>query len=85
MAITDEIERLKGKKADKEQRLDQLETRASALLSQIRRALGGQYVEGLDGVDVDEARECIHQLGEVKREYQQLEEQVAEIEDILDA
>jgi len=82
--MQDELERLKGKKVDKEERLDQLKTRASALLSQIRRDLGGQYVESLDDVNVEQARECIHQLGEVKQEAQQLEAQIDEIEDILD-
>jgi hypothetical protein len=82
--MQDELERLKGKKVDKKQRLDQLETRASALLSQIRRDLGGQYVESLEEINVDRARDSIGQLAEVKREAKQLESEIEEIEEILE-
>ena len=84
MPIQNEIEQLKGKRADKKSRLDQLETRASALLSQIRRDLGGGYVESLDDVDVAQAREGVHQLADVKKEAEKLEEQIEEINEVLD-
>jgi len=81
--MQDELERLKGKKADKEQRLENLRTKASSQLVQIRRALGGQYVEDVLKIDVEEARLAINDLEEVVREARQLDEQIDEIEDIL--
>jgi hypothetical protein len=82
--MQDELERLKGKKADKEQRLENLRTKASSHLVQIRRALGGQYVEDVLEIDVEEARLAINDLEEVVREARQLDDQIDEIEDILD-
>jgi len=82
--MQNELERLKGKKADKEQRLENLRTKASSQLVQIRRALGGQYVEDVLDVDVEEARLAINDLEEIVREARQLDEQIDEIEDILD-
>jgi len=82
--MQDELERLKGKKADKKQRLENLRTKASSQLVQIRRALGGQYVEDVLKIDVEEARLAINDLEEIVREARQLDDQINEIEDILD-
>jgi len=82
--MQNELERLKGKKADKEQRLENLRTKASSQLVQIRRALGGQYVEDVLEIDVEEARLAINDLEEIVREARQLAEQIEELEDILD-
>jgi hypothetical protein len=82
--MQDELERLKGKKADKEQRLESLRSKASAMLVQIRRALGGQYVEDVLEVDIDQASAVFEDLKETVREGRQLDDQIEEIEDILD-
>jgi len=82
--MQDELERLKGKKADKEQRLENLRTKASSQLVQIRRALGGQYVEDVLEIDVEEARLAINDLEEIVREARQLDDQIDELQDILD-
>jgi len=82
--MQNELEQLKGKKADKESRLEDLRTKASSQLVQIRRALGGQYVEDVLEIDVEEASVVMDELKKTVREARQLDEQVEEIEDILD-
>lgn len=79
-----EIQELKGKKADKESRLEGLRTKASSQLVQIRRALGGQYVEDVLQVDVEEAGVVMQDLKETVREARLLAEQIDEIESTLD-
>jgi len=81
--MQDELEQLKGKKADKESRLVDLRTKASSQLVQIRRALGGQYVEDVLEVDIEEASVVMESLKETVREARQLAEQVEEIKEIL--
>lgn len=78
-----EIQELKGKKADKEQQLETLRTKASSQLVQIRRALGGQYVEDVLDVDVKEAGVVMEELKETIRKARLLAEQIEEIDDIL--
>lgn len=79
-----ELQELKGKKADKEKRLEELRTKASSQLVQIRRALGGQYVEDVLEVGVEEADVVMQDLKETVREARLLAEQIDEIDDILD-
>jgi hypothetical protein len=79
-----ELQELKGKKVDKEKRLEELRTKASSQLVAIRRALGGQYVEDVLEVDVEEASVVMQDLKETVREARQLADQIREIEDILD-
>lgn len=52
-----EVQELKGKKVDKEKRLEELRTKASSQLVQIRRALGGQYVE--DVLEVEDRKSVV--------------------------
>lgn len=79
-----EIQELKGKKADKEQQLEDLRTKASSQLVQIRRALGGQYVEDVLDVDIEEATVVMEALKETVREARLLNEQIQEITEILE-
>ena len=82
--MQNEVQELKGKKADKEKRLEELRTKASSQLVQIRRALGGQYVEDVLEVDVEEADVVMQDLKETVREARLLADQIDEIDDILD-
>jgi hypothetical protein len=82
--MQNEVQELKGKKADKEKRLEELRTKASSQLVQIRRALGGQYVEDILEVDVEEADLMMQDLKETVREARLLAEQIEEIDGILD-
>jgi len=82
--MQNEVQELKGKKVDKEKRLEELRTKASSQLVQIRRALGGQYVEDVLEVDVEEADVVMQDLKETVREARLLAEQIDEIDDILD-
>jgi hypothetical protein len=82
--MQNEVQELKGKKVDKEKRLEELRTKASSQLVQIRRALGGQYVEDILEVDVEEADVVMQDLKEAVREARMLAEQIEEIDDILD-
>jgi len=79
-----ELQELKGKKADKEKRLEELRTKASSQLVAIRRALGGQYVEDVLEVGVEEADVVMQDLRETVRKARLLAEQIDEIDDILD-
>jgi hypothetical protein len=79
-----ELQELKGKKADKEKRLEELRTKASSQLVAIRRALGGQYVEDVLEVGVEEADILMQDLKETVRKARLLAEQIDEIDDILD-
>jgi len=81
--MQNEVQELKGKKVDKEKRLEELRTKASSQLVQIRRALGGQYVEDVLEVDVEEADVVMQDLKEAVREARQLHEQIEEINQIL--
>jgi hypothetical protein len=78
-----EVQELKGKKVDKEKRLEELRTKASSQLVQIRRALGGQYVEDVLEVDVEEADVLMQDLKEAVREARLLNDQIEEINQIL--
>ena len=81
--MQNEVQELKGKKVDKEKRLEELRTKASSQLVQIRRALGGQYVEDVLEVDVEEADVMMQDLKEAVREARLLNEQIEEINQIL--
>jgi hypothetical protein len=82
--MQNELQELKGKKADKEKRLEELRTKASSQLVAIRRALGGQYVEDVLEVGVEEADVLMQDLKETVRKARLLAEQIDEIDDILD-
>jgi len=82
--MQNEVQELKGKKVDKEKRLEELRAKASSQLVQIRRALGGQYVEDVLEVGVEEADVVMQDLKETVREARLLAEQIDEIDDILD-
>lgn len=79
MSIENERLTLKAKRAEKQERIETLRIKASSMVVQIRRSLGGQYVDDILTVDVDEARVTMADLQDVVREAKQLQNQVREI------
>jgi len=72
-----ERESLKSKRADKRRRLeDILRPRVNGLLAEVRRHLGGQYVETLDDIRLAEATAAFTDLKRAVREARKLEEQI---------
>ena len=79
-----ERETLKAKKADKERRLDDiLRPRINSLLAEVRRHLGGQYVEGLDDLKIPEAEAAFGRLKQAYHEARQLQRQIDHLHDLL--
>ena len=81
-----EREALKSKRADKKRRLeDILRPRVNGLLAEVRRHLGGQYVETLDDIRLAEAGAAFGDLKAAIREARKLEQQIDHITQLLES
>ena len=69
----------KAHRADKRERLKQLRLKASSMLVQIRRDLGGGYVEDLAELNIERAEASLADLKEIAGEHAELKEQIEEL------
>lgn len=75
---------LRGRRAEKKDRLETLRLRASSQLTQIRRQLGGQYVEDITEVDVEAASDTMGQLRDTVKEARTLMAQIDELTELIE-
>jgi hypothetical protein len=75
---------LRARRADKEDKLETLQMRGSSMTVQIRRDLGGGYVEDVTDLKVERAQETLNQLREVVEEARELEEEIEELTDRIE-
>ena len=75
---------LRARRADKKDRLETLEMRASSLVSQIRRDLGGGYVESVFELKTEKAETAFDSLKEVVEEAHQLKEDIEALDKRID-
>ena len=74
----------RGRRADKKQLLRRLEMRATSMIAQIRRDLGGGYVESIQDLKVERAQRTMEDLKEVVQEARTLATQIDELNRLID-
>lgn len=74
---------LKARRAEKVERQETLRLRASSMLVQIRRDLGGGYVEDLAEINIERAQASLEDLADVTDEYEALTRQIEELDDLI--
>lgn len=75
---------LRARRADKQDKLETLQMRGSSMVVQIRRDLGGGYVEDVTDLKVERAQKTLDQLREVVDEARELEEEIEELTDRIE-
>ena len=75
---------LRARRADKEDRLETLQIRASSMVAELRRHLGGGYVEDVTDLKVEKAEDTMDRLGEVVREARTLADEIDDLTDRID-
>ena len=79
-----ERQMLRARRADKEDRLETLQIRASSMVAELRRHLGGGYVEDVTDLKVEKAEDTMDRLGEVVREARTLADEIDDLTDRID-
>ena len=74
---------LKARRAEKTERQETLRLRASSMLVQIRRDLGGGYVEDLAEINIERAQASLEDLADVTDEYEDLTRQIEELDELI--
>jgi hypothetical protein len=75
---------LRARRADKKDRLETLQMRASSMVAELRRHLGGGYVEEVTDLKVEKAEDTMDRLGEVVREARTLASEIDDLTDRID-
>jgi hypothetical protein len=76
-----ERQMLRARRADKKDRLETLQMRASSMVAQVRRHLGGGYVEEVADLKVEKAQDTIDRLRDVVEETRRLEQEIGELDE----
>jgi len=79
-----ERQMLRARRADKKDRLETLQMRASSMVAEVRRHLGGGYVEKVTDLKVEKAQDTIDRLRDVVEETRQLEQEIEELDERID-
>jgi transposase len=79
----DERRVLEARRSEKIERQETLRLRASSMLVQIRRDLGGGYVEDLAEINIERAQASLRDLADVTEEYEELARQIEELDDLI--
>jgi len=79
-----ERQMLRARRADKKDRLETLQMRASSMVAQVRRHLGGGYVEEVTDLKVEKAQDTIDRLRNVVEETRRLEQEIDELDERID-
>jgi cell division protein FtsB len=75
---------LRARRADKKDRLETLQSRGSSLVAQIRRDLGGGYVENVTDLKIERAESTFEQIKKVVQEARELEEEISDLNDRIE-
>lgn len=79
-----ERQMLRARRADKKDRLETLQMRASSMVAELRRHLGGGYVEDVTDLKVEKAEDVVGRLGDVVREARTLTGEIKDLTERID-